>query len=314
MLPADAIEPAAAPCCNCTGTPPPSRRRRLHAAGRRDRSRGQRERAPDRAGERRLGPRVRRRANGCSPRRRRDHFAGADRHRVRSEASMNRLGLLLIAVVVVAAFRADARACSIAAPTQHVLDPSMQATDQVAADAAAHSGRAGHAREGSQAGGMQSERLQLRRHRHHHDRRAQQPTTSPIRSRYRLSVHVRIGRIELRAVRLPTSRVRRRTAGRLSDAHLARRRHGRSGDGRLSRCRWWRSILPATRARRRQSGSSTTATSPFAPWRATTPRALASAGSRRWPCWPPRRPAAGAARRAQARPAAPRQSQATSRP
>ena len=43
---------------------------------------------------------------------------------------MNRLFLLLIVAALVAALRADARACSLAGPTPHVIDPSMQATDQ----------------------------------------------------------------------------------------------------------------------------------------------------------------------------------------
>ena len=43
---------------------------------------------------------------------------------------MNRLFLLLIVAAFVAALRADARACSLAGPTPHVIDPSMQATDQ----------------------------------------------------------------------------------------------------------------------------------------------------------------------------------------
>jgi hypothetical protein len=38
--------------------------------------------------------------------------------------------LLIVAVAAVAGLPADARACSIAGPVEHVVDPSMQATDQ----------------------------------------------------------------------------------------------------------------------------------------------------------------------------------------
>ena len=43
---------------------------------------------------------------------------------------MNRMVRVLLAVVLVCALRADARACSISPPRTHVVDPSMQATDQ----------------------------------------------------------------------------------------------------------------------------------------------------------------------------------------
>jgi hypothetical protein len=45
---------------------------------------------------------------------------------------MNRLLSLLVTAVLVAALRADARACSVAGPTPYVVDASMQATDHVA--------------------------------------------------------------------------------------------------------------------------------------------------------------------------------------
>ena len=151
-----------------------------------------------------------------------------------------------------------------------------------AADAAAHSGRAGHAREGSRAGGLQSERLQLRRHRHHHDRRRAQPTTSPI-PHVSVIGSLRIGR---RATCRPASNLPRTPSSRsggCSDAQLGRRRHGRSGADRISRCRWWRSISPATRARRRQSGARQPQRARVRPARAATPRARPRLASRRWP-------------------------------
>ena len=43
---------------------------------------------------------------------------------------MNYLITLLVVAAGAVAMTTEARACSIAAPTQHVVDPSMQATDQ----------------------------------------------------------------------------------------------------------------------------------------------------------------------------------------
>ena len=186
-------------------------------------------------------------AHGCSPRRR-DHVAGADRHRG-GGAAMNRL----FAVIAAVSWRRCAPTRAPAAsrgPTPYVVDPSMQATDQTPPTLPPSRTRSVTRGKGpEQEGCSQSAPAATTSAPSTIAAAATDDVTVPRRIGYRFTFAS--GAAACRpASNLPTTPSSRRAAG--SDAQLGRRRHGRIRSRSISRCRWWRSISPATRARRRQ--------------------------------------------------------------